>query len=103
MRAERAKLVWSPQAQSDLAEVWRWGAEQFSATAADKHAKAIHTAADMLRLAPSVGRARDDLRPGVRELVIYPTVLLYRVGTEAVEVLRVVDGRRNLAALFPSV
>jgi toxin ParE1/3/4 len=102
MQAERAKVVWSPQAQDDLGEVWRWGVAQFSFAAADNHARSIHAAADRLRFAPLVGRSRDDLRPGVREIVIYPTVLLYRVSAEVVEVLRVVDGRRNLAALFPS-
>lgn len=102
MLSEQAKLVWSPEAQSDLGAVWRWGAERFSLTAADKHVGSIHAAAGMLRFSPLVGRARDDLRPGVREIVIYPTVLLFRIGAEAVEVLRVIDGRRNLAALFPS-
>jgi plasmid stabilization system protein ParE len=90
MQAERAKVVWSPQAQDDLGEVWRWGVAQFSFAAADNHARSIHAAA-----------AKEN-RPGVREIVIYPTVLLYRVSAEVVEVLRVVDGRRNLAALFPS-
>ena len=47
-----------------------------------------------------MGRERDDLRPGVREIVIYPTVLFYRVSREQVEVVRVVDGRRDLGALF---
>lgn len=101
MRSEKAKLVWSPEAQSDLASIWRRGAEQFSPATADKHVRTIHSTADLLRFAPFVGRARDDLRPGVRQIVIYPTVLLYRIGAEAVEVLRVVDGHRNLAALFP--
>jgi hypothetical protein len=31
---------------------------------------------------------------------VYPTLVFYRIGAEAVEIIRVVDGRRNLAALF---
>ena len=47
-----------------------------------------------------MGRERDDLRPGVRQVVVYPTVLFYRVLREQVEVVRVVDGRRDLAPIF---
>jgi len=47
-----------------------------------------------------MGRDRDDLKPGIREVVVYPTVLFYRVSREQVEVVRVVDGRRNIAAIF---
>ncbi len=36
----------------------------------------------------------------MREIVIYPTVLFYRVKRGQVEVVRVVDGRRDIAALF---
>ena len=34
-----------------------------------------------MRLAksPLMGRDRDDLKPGIREVVVYPTVLFYRV------------------------
>jgi len=55
-----------------------------------------------MRLAksPLMGRDRDDLKPGIREVVVYPTVLFYRVSREQVEVVRVVDGRRNIAAIF---
>lgn len=53
-----------------------------------------------MRLAksPLMGRDRDDLKPGIREVVVY--LLFYRVSREQVEVVRVVDGRRNIAAIF---
>ena len=38
--------------------------------------------------------------PGMRSIVIYPTVLFYRIGYRSIDVVRVVDGRRNLAAIF---
>jgi plasmid stabilization system protein ParE len=49
---------------------------------------------------PLMGRERDDPRPGIREIVVYPTVLFYRVSQQRVEVVRVVDGRRDLASRF---
>jgi plasmid stabilization system protein ParE len=47
-----------------------------------------------------LGRERPDLLPNIRSIVVYPTILFYRAGDEAVEIVRVVDGRRNLAAIF---
>jgi plasmid stabilization system protein ParE len=47
-----------------------------------------------------LGRARDDLLPGVLSIVVHPTVVFYRVGRGTIDIVRVIDGRRNLAALF---
>ena len=100
MKSEKSRLIWSPQAERDLVAIWRFGASHFSPETADRHLRDIHASALALRAAPYNGRQRDDLRPGVRELVVYPSVLFYRVRTDAVQVIRVLDGRRNLAALF---
>ena len=53
-----------------------------------------------LAASPLMGRERDDLRPGIREVVVYPTVLFYRVSRQQIEIVRVVDGRRDIAAIF---
>jgi toxin ParE1/3/4 len=83
-----------------MLSIWRWGASQFSPAVADGHLRDIHRAAMRLATSPLIGRERDDLRPGIREIVVYPTVLFYRVSRDRVEVVRVVDGRRDLATLF---
>ena len=94
------RVVWSPESENDLLSIWRWGASRFSPALADKHVRDIHRAAMRLAKSPLMGRDRDDLKPGIREVVVYPTVLFYRVSREQVEVVRVVDGRRNIAAIF---
>ncbi len=53
-----------------------------------------------LAASPLMGRDRDDLRPGIRQVVVYPTVLFYRVLPDQVEVVRVIDGRREIAGIF---
>ena len=100
MQNPETRLRWSPESESDLLTIWHWGASHFSPEIADRHVRDIHRAALSLVVTPLIGRARNDLRAGVRELVIYPTVLFYRVRSDVVEVIRVVDGRRDLAALF---
>ena len=100
MESERPNLIWSPQGNEDLAEIWKWGAVRFSPNAADRHLRDIYAAPVGLCATPYLGRERTDLRLGVREVVVFPTVVFYRIGVQAVEIIRVVDGRRNLAALF---
>ena len=102
MPGPKLQLVWSPEAGADLLTIWRWGAAHFSPETADAHLRDIHHAASNLTEFPEVGVARDQLVAGIRSIVVYPTVIFYRNGDTAIEIVRVVDGRRNLAAFFPS-
>jgi toxin ParE1/3/4 len=101
MREPKLRLDWSPEAAADLLPIWRWGAAHFSPETADAHLRDIHRAASNLTEFPEVGVARDQLVAGIRSIVVYPTVIFYRIGDAAIEIVRVVDGRRNLAAFFP--
>ena len=94
------RLIWSQDAESDLLQIWHWGASHFSTDIADKHLREISSAAQSLCEFPESGRSRDDLLPGLRSIVIFPTVAFYRQRLDLVEMVRVVDGRRNIAAMF---
>jgi toxin ParE1/3/4 len=102
MQGPRLKLIWSPEAEADLLAIWRWGATRFSPNTADTHLRDIYEAAHSLTESPFLGPSRDDLRPGIRARVVFPTVIFYRVGAHSIDIVRIVDGRRNLAAIFPS-
>ena len=45
---------------------------------------------------PRLGPPRDDIRPGLRYLIVGDYVVLYRLIDEDVEIVRVVHGRRDL-------
>lgn len=94
------QLVWSPEAESDLLSIWSWGAAHFSPDTADVRLRDIQRAAAHLIGFPEVGVVRDQIMPGIRSIVVYPTVLFYRIGNVSIDIVRVVDGRRNLAAFF---
>jgi plasmid stabilization system protein ParE len=64
------QLIWSPEAEADLLEIWRWGAVRFSPDTADGHLRDIQRAALDLTVAPLSGRSRSDLRPGLRSRVV---------------------------------
>ena len=51
---------------------------------------------------PHAGRSRDELRPGMRSVPASPHVVFYRVIEDRAEVVRVLDGRRDIEDIFSS-
>lgn len=49
---------------------------------------------------PNMGREYNNLRPGLRGLPLNGHIILYQTITDGIEIVRVVNGRRNLKALF---
>lgn len=95
-----AKVRISETAEADELEIWTTIALD-NLAAADRITDRLYAARAHLAQFPEIGQRRDDLRPGVRHWVIAPYVMLYRIEGDTVEILRVVDGRRELRVLFP--
>ena len=91
-------VVVSRRAEEELREIWRWIALD-SPDAADRVLLRIDARLQALHEFPDIGTIRDDIRPGVRMLVEGNYLLLYehREADEVVELVSVVDGRRDLA------
>jgi toxin ParE1/3/4 len=100
MQRPSLQLIWSPESEADLLTIWRWGAVHFSPDVADTHLRDIERASTNLTDFPNSGVKRDQIVPGIRSVVVYPTVIFYRIGSNSIDIVRVIDGRRNLAALF---
>ena len=49
---------------------------------------------------PLQGRVRDDLGPRLRSIAVGNYLIIYRPTAQGVEIARVVDGRRDVPALF---
>jgi toxin ParE1/3/4 len=100
------ELVWSNQARTDLLEIYLMiGLEQ--PAAAERYFDRIGAKAELLRAQPRMGVRRPDIRPTMRMLVEAPYLLLYRTDPDtddgpigAVEIIRVIDGRRDLNRTF---
>lgn len=96
------ELIWSNQARADLIDIYLLiGLEQ--PTAAERYLDRIEAKIELLRSQPRMGVRRSDIRPSVRMLVETPFLLLYRTipdsdegPVDTVEVIRVIDGRRDL-------
>jgi toxin ParE1/3/4 len=54
----------------------------------------------MLDNHPFGGRGRNEIRPGLWSIVASPHVVFYRVNNDVAEIVRVLDGRRDLEEIF---
>jgi toxin ParE1/3/4 len=100
------EVSWLPAAREDLLEIYLT-IGLGNSNAAERFFAAIEAKADGLRQHPRLGPRRRDIRLGMRMLVEGPYLILYQIHpdtedgpVDAVQIVRVVDGRRDLATLF---
>jgi toxin ParE1/3/4 len=94
-------VIWSPEARTDLSDIWTYYIQVAGRQTADNIIRGIDHACRLLEDHPYGGRARDEIRPGLRSVVARPHVVFYRVTEdETAEIVRVLDGRRDLEEIF---
>ena len=102
----KAKVLWSPQAREDLLDIYLTiGLDDPSA--AERFVNLIEAQAALLADHPRLGPRRPEILPTTRVLIERPYLILYETHpntddapVDTVEVVRVIDGRRDLTALF---
>jgi len=93
-------LVFSAHARHDLVEIWLTIAQNDPGVA-DRILAELEAKCSLLRRHPYLGRRRNELLPGLRSFPRRPFVIFYRVpDTSTVEIIPVLDGRRDLPPLF---
>jgi toxin ParE1/3/4 len=95
--AERP-AVWSPEAEADLLGIWAHLAAAASPDIADHQLREIERAVAMLAQWPFVGRVRNELLAGLRSVPVHPYTVFYRVAAASLQIVRVLDGRRDIDA-----
>ncbi|GAC1334974.1 MAG: type II toxin-antitoxin system RelE/ParE family toxin [Isosphaeraceae bacterium] len=93
------KLRLTEQAEADLDEMWAYIAAE-NPLAADRMVDAVLEGSRMHARFPSMGQNRDDLRPGLRCFVVLPFVIFYRPMEDAIEVLRILHGARDIGTII---
>jgi len=87
----------APQARAELSSVWNYIAtESGNVAIADDVIDAIAGRFHLLSQYPRMGRARDDLRPGLRSVAVGHYVIVYAIENEDVEILHVFHGRQDI-------
>ena len=96
-----AELFVSRRAEHDLRQIWHSIATE-NPNAADRLLLRIDDKIQLLRESPGIGTPRDDIRPGFRMLVVGNYLLLYEYDpvADTVELVTVVDGRRDLSRIL---
>ena len=89
-------IVRTDRADEDLIEIWSYIAVENIVTA-DRVLDAIEARWQHLARHPYSGLARDGFAPGVRHLVSGEYLTLYRLTGGAVEIIRVLHGRRKIS------
>ncbi len=87
------------QAEEDLIDIWLYIAQDNPA-AADRLLDTIDSKILLLAEQPALGPAREDIAPDLRYLPMGNYLILYRIILDGIEIVRVVQGARNLKALF---
>lgn len=90
----------TPEAESDIADIAAFLVAEASDAVAMSVVDAIRAKCDRLGEMPYRGRARTELRAGVRSVPHKPYIIFYRIEARSIQVLRVVHGARDVDQLF---
>jgi toxin ParE1/3/4 len=97
------QIVWSAAAYDDLEQIWTYLAQEASVALADDQIVKIEMACRTLSEFPFAGRSRAALMSGLRTIVAAPHIIFYRCDDAVVEIVRVLDGRRDIDAILASM
>ena len=100
MTGDKLPVIWSVEAKDDLFGIWISLARTASPKVADNQLRDIDRAIAMLEMWSFAGKSRDELGAALRSVPIQPNNIFYRPTPSSLQIVRVVDGRRNLDTLF---
>lgn len=95
------RVVFSPEAEEQLAELYRYIAVAASHEIAARYTEAIVSYCESLRTFPLRGTPRDDVRPGLR-ITNYKkrAVIAFDVDTDLVSIIGVFYGGRDYVSIL---
>lgn len=94
-------VVFSPEAEEQLAALYRYIAAAASPTTAARYTEAIVSYCESLRTFPLQGSRRDDVRPGLR-ITNYKkrTVIAFSVDKDQISIIGVFYGGHNYETML---
>lgn len=100
MAEPKPPVIWSPEALDDVDRLWDHYTKAAGAGTADRILREIAKAVAVIDDFPFAGRARDEIRTGLRSLAAAPQIVFYRLKDDRPEIVRVLDGRQDIEAIF---
>lgn len=93
-----AKILKSPRARADLADIWRASYERWGADQADKYIEETGRAIEALADYPELGADCGWIRDNYRRLTIHRHAVYYIIDGAKVEIIRVLHDRMDAKA-----
>jgi toxin ParE1/3/4 len=94
-----SRVTFTARAREDLIEIWLYVATRHSEAVADRVHDSIQQSCRLLEDHPRLGRARPEIHPEARSLVIERWLALYRLTEGGAQIVRIVDAARDLSAI----
>ncbi|MFQ4140101.1 type II toxin-antitoxin system RelE/ParE family toxin [Nodosilinea sp. PGN35] len=93
------RYVITLEASRDLQEIVDYFLER-NVDAGEKFVEEFNRKCERLLQFPQIGKSYEDIRPGLRGILVVGYVLLYKLVGEEIVIVRVVSGYRNLEKIF---
>jgi toxin ParE1/3/4 len=93
------ELEVAENAQRDIIEIRLYSTEVWGDQQADDYLVRLSAGFESLQSNPQVGKSEDDMRPGLRQLVVGEHRILYRIVGDVVWILRVIHTRMDLSRM----
>lgn len=98
---KKSAVSFRPAAENDILELYEYTAEHAGLAAAANYIDRIEAACLALETFPMRGRARDDIRPGLRLIAFERrATIVYRVLKSEVVIIRVFHGGRDFERIL---
>lgn len=92
--------IWSGEAIEDRERIWDHYVGVSGTHTAEKILLNLADVIALIEDRPFAGRARNEIRPGLRSFAATPHVVFYRVVDDTPEIVRVLDGRQDIEEQF---
>jgi len=93
------RVRFARHAREDLLDIWSYVAPRASEAVADRIYDRIEEHCQLLKEHPQIGPARPEIAENARALVIERWLALYRLVDDGAQVVRIVDGSRDLTKI----
>lgn len=93
------RVRFTARARQDLLDIWLYVATHNSEAVADRVYDSIEQVCGLLREHPRLGRVRLEIHPAARSIAIERWLALYRLTEDGAQIVRVIDGARDLSAI----
>ena len=94
-----AQAIFTPQADDDVFAILTYIARD-SISRSDSFLETLNERCQLLADNPKMGRTRNELRAGLRSWPIGNFLICYRLLDDDIEIVRVLHGARNIAAIL---